>query len=257
MSISQLKWPLIGVGALAALCLLFMMIAPSFVDSQKIADEIGHEVEALTGRKMIYGDVSVSMMFGAYVKVHGIAIKNDEEGSANYFLRADGLVINLDFFDAIFSDKPTVTSMDLEAPKLNLERLSSGRNNWSFLQGDHGLGSNVSGVTLNITHGTVAYTHHKEQWVEDIKGVSGKIDLSQRQMSFEANGINRDIHYKWSGICYTNSYEHLGSLDAECSSILTSNLFSLDYKGRVIVADGAFRHKGTMNATTADARAWL
>lgn len=257
MNIKPFKWPLISVFGAGALLLLFLIIAPSFIDSEPVANKIGHEIEALTGQQMIYGEISVGLISGAEVVVHGIAIKNDPDGSANYFFRADKLVIHLDFFEALFTDDPTITNIELIAPKINLERLPSGKSNWTFVQKENELVTQLEEMLIHISDGTIGYTHHEKERVEDIKAISGTLRISQSQVSVEASGINRDIRYGLMSTCYMNSYAHIGSLDAECSAILTSNLFSIDYKGRVIMADGGFQHKGKMTASTADARAWL
>ncbi|MCI5049465.1 MAG: AsmA family protein [Rickettsiales bacterium] len=254
MNLKALKYALIGIGSVIAIVALALMIIPSFVDKQAVTERISKKFETLTGLPLIMGDVSISILSGAKVTVNGIALRNHPDASANYFLKADELVIHLDWIEAISSDNPKIKLVEFVAPKVELERLSDGNNNWSFLQQNKGKVDNADHVSIRITSGVVAFTHHDKEVVEDIKGINGDITFGHNQVSADLLAVHRSMQYAMAGICSFKNFEHTGHIDSDCSTEFNSGLFKLDYKGRVILADNVFKHKGSIDANIRDVR---
>ena len=150
-------------GILAALALLVaaLFLVPPFLDWERLKPEIAERVEAATGRRLwIDGEIAVSLLPAPTLTLTNLRLANLPGAGAPDMARIESVDLAL-ALGPLFGGEIAVTSLELVAPAVELERLADGRPNW-LLRGAARAGDDADerAVRLDsiaVTDGTIVY----------------------------------------------------------------------------------------------------
>lgn len=257
MSLRRLKIPLILLGVVGVAFGALAVIVPAMVDTDPIIETLQKEVEAMTGRPLVVGKVSVSVLPSAAITVDGVAIRNDDVSSKNHFLRAQKLVIRFSLLKALMGEKVQAADIELVAPHIELERFNDGTANWQFLDTTKKATSTQGSIRLRILGGTASFTHHQQDYFETLNGLDGDLNLTPSNLSLSLSAVLRRQPVRFSATCAVHQFRHLSSYDMDCTSSTQQESNSLGYKGRLVNKEGALTSRGSLTLKAADARNWI
>lgn len=257
MNSRYIKLLILFLGSALLLYIIYILVAPKLVNKMVLIEKISQQALALTGKQLIMGNIDVEIISGGKIIIDGIAIRNEADANAAYFLKADKLIIHIDMINALLGGDMKIDTVEILGPKVDMERYADGRYNWSFLQQAHKEGASLGldGVKLMISDASVSFTERQTNFTDDVKGINGALTFNNNQISADFTGINHDINYSFSGICSLQRFNHIGDFDSECSLALSGGVGAVNYSGRVIAAENHFRHKGTIKLNANDGRA--
>ena len=121
-------------GILAALALLVaaLFLVPPFLDWERLKPGIAERVEAATGRRLwIDGEIAVSLLPAPTLTLANLRLANLPGARAPAMARIESIDLAL-ALGPLFGGEIAVTSLELVAPVVELERLADGRPNWLF-----------------------------------------------------------------------------------------------------------------------------
>ncbi len=258
MQVRRLKIPAIIVGVIVLLLGALTFILPAMINTDPIIAALKQEVEAITGRELVLGKVTVSVVPAAKISIDGVALRNDELSSKNHFLRANKLVIHLNLIDALTGgDAPSEANIELIAPHIELERFRDGNANWEFLNTQKQTPKQQTGFRLLVVNGTASFTHHQQDYFETLSGINGDLRLSLSQATVTMSGMMRKEPMGLNANCKVHQFGHLASYDMECSSELKQANNVIGYKGRVLNREGAVVMRGKVDVKAEDSRQWI
>lgn len=246
---------LLAVGIVLVLLALTQII-PMFIHAEPIAEKIGQRVQELTGEPFIFGETSISLLGSATLTFEGVAIKNPPGTTANYFMKADALVVNVGLMDLLFESEPKVHAIELVAPRIELERVDADRNNWSFLRRPRDKSTAAQDVTIHMSQGQVIYTDQERGVVRQMQSINGDLSVTLGQVGINLAGTYENVISNLSGVCRFESFKHLGAFDSDCVLSIAQDNTKIDLAGRMIAKDGTLISKYTINAESKDARFW-
>jgi len=252
------KLLILFLGIALLLYISYFLMAPKLINKAELLGKIDRHAMSLTGKRLIMGNVDIDIMSGGTVVIDGIAIRNEDNANATYFLKANRLIVKIDMWKAVKDRQIVIKSIEVVSPKIELERFSDGRYNWAFLQQGHeGSGMTLDGIEMIITDGMVSFTERATEYTNEVKAINGSMSFHQSQVSADLNGINNDIGYHFSGLCSLQRFMHIGDFDSECSLAMSGGIGSVNYSGRIIAAQNHLRHKGMIKVNASDGRALL
>ncbi|MBN1830902.1 MAG: AsmA family protein [Deltaproteobacteria bacterium] len=130
-----LKWMGIIIGGLILLMILFLLIAPMFIDVQKYKPRIEEQVAEATGRSFaIGGDLKLSLFPLAGLAFSDLHLGNPEGFEEKDFIFIKSFDIQVKFLPLLSRDLQ-VKRFLLEGPRIFLEKKRDGRTNWEGLGG--------------------------------------------------------------------------------------------------------------------------
>lgn len=159
---------LIGIGVVIVVIILIALILPHFIDANQYKPMLESQMtEALGGRKVSIGNISISLLPGAAADIDNLSIADDPAFSKSPFLNAKELKVGVNLMPLIFSKKLEVRSFTIVEPQVSLLRNSSGAWNFSTLSGSSSGGSKASPKTgdssaaTNLTVGELTISNGK------------------------------------------------------------------------------------------------
>ena len=245
---------LLGVG-IALVMLALTQIIPSFINGEPIAERIGARVKELTGEPFVFGELTVSILKSQLI-FEGVAIKNPPGTTSNYFMRADELVIDVSLLDVLLGSEPKIETIELVAPRIELERIDEDRNNWSFLRRPRDESATAEDISVLISQGEVIYTDQQEGIVRNLKSLSGDVRVTLGQVAMNLSGVYEDVPSTVSGACRFEKFRHLGSFDSDCVIAITQDKSQVELSGRFILENDSVVAKYKTKIDSTDARFW-
>lgn len=163
-----MRW-IVRVGVTLAVLLVLGLGLMAMVPSERVAQELSAQFEAMTGRKMqLEGEVKPRLWPSLGVSTGPVSIANADwaESGAPLF-QAQGLSIDVNF-GALWGGEVKILGLAADRPEINLERNAAGEANWVFAAGAEGGAGSVpapaTGFTLDkgtISGGSIRYTDHQ------------------------------------------------------------------------------------------------
>lgn len=160
-----MRW-IIGVAVSLAVLVALGAGLLAMVPSERVAQAVSIQFEAMTGRKMqLQGEVTPRLWPSLGISTGPVSIANADwaESEAPLF-QAQGLSIDVNF-GALFGGEVRILGLAADRPEINLERDAEGQPNWAFAaSGAGGAGAvpaPATGFTLDegtITGGSLRYT---------------------------------------------------------------------------------------------------
>lgn len=127
-----MKKLLIALAVFLVVLLGAALVAPGFVDWNQYKAEITAEAEKATGRRLtVAGDVGLAVLPAPVLKASKVSLANVEGGSEPEMLTLETLEIRVSLLP-LLGGHLQVTSVSLVEPRILLEELADGRNNWGF-----------------------------------------------------------------------------------------------------------------------------
>ncbi len=154
-----MKSPLLYLSLALVLVLFAALIGPWFVDWSQYRDRLEAYGEQLTGRKIaISGPIKVRLLPAPVLRMTGVGVANAEDAGSAALMSVKRIEARLAVAPLV-SGKLHVTSLRLEEPVIEIERLEGGRWNVRF-DADSGLreylgAEDVQLETVEVTGGTV------------------------------------------------------------------------------------------------------
>ena len=160
----------VGIALAVVVVLAFGLLAT--VPSERIAQVVSGQFEAMTGRKLeVLGEIKPRLWPSLGVTTGPVTIENaDWAESDQPLFRAEGLSIDVNL-GALLGGEVKILGLTADRPEINLERAADGRENWVFAAGaaveDGGAGvvpPPATGFTLDngsITGGRLQFTDHR------------------------------------------------------------------------------------------------
>jgi uncharacterized protein involved in outer membrane biogenesis len=125
-----MKSPLLIIGTLLVIALFTALIAPFFVDWAQYRSDIEEYGRQITGREVkIAGDIDIRILPLPKLTLGRVSIANHEGAQAPDLMSARRLDARLSL-SPLLRGKLHVTSILLEEPVIDLERMENGTGNW-------------------------------------------------------------------------------------------------------------------------------
>ena len=127
---STLKWVAIVGGGVVVVLVVALLVIPTFVDLQTYKPMIEARVSAATGRPFaLGGDLKLSLFPWAGLSLSDLRLGNPPGFTEKDLLTVDSFDLRVKLLPLIFRDIQ-VERFVLKGPRLVLERLKDGRDNW-------------------------------------------------------------------------------------------------------------------------------
>ncbi len=245
------------LGAVLLLLLSLSQLLPILIDASPLADRVAKQVEQITGEPVVLGEPSISILTGGKIIFDGVALKNPPEATANYFLRADQLIIHVSILEALMGETPKLEKLELVSPRIELEQLSETQNNWSFLYKGQDSAALPENVQIVINNGQIIYTNHRHDYVREIQYINGMTTISLGQMTSQFNALFGKDTMNINQSCRFDQFQHLGSYAADCVMSVNHPTMAMDITdARVVAKAGVVTSKQTISVTSNDFRPW-
>jgi AsmA protein len=127
----------VGIALAVVVVLAFGLLAT--VPSERIAQAVSGQFEAMTGRKLeVLGEIKPRLWPSLGVTTGPVSIENAEWAESDQPLfRAEGLSIDVNL-GALLGGEVKILGLTADRPEINLERAADGRENWVFAAGAAG-----------------------------------------------------------------------------------------------------------------------
>ena len=121
----------VGIALAVVVVLAFGLLAT--VPSERIAQAVSSQFEAMTGRKLeVLGEIKPRLFPSLGVTTGPVSIANADWASSDQPLfRAEGLSIDVNL-GALLGGEVKILGLTTDRPEINLERAADGRENWVF-----------------------------------------------------------------------------------------------------------------------------
>jgi uncharacterized protein involved in outer membrane biogenesis len=165
MTASRRNKLLIGVGALVALVIVALLVAPRLIDVNSYKPALIAAVKQATGRELVIdGPISLTLLPTPEVTTTGVRFANAAGARGAQMLDVKSVSVSPSLW-ALLTGRIEVGSLTLVEPKIYLEPGSDGRPNWQFrpegaanqAPGAPSEGFNVSIGRLAIENGTLSF----------------------------------------------------------------------------------------------------
>ncbi|MBL4615838.1 MAG: AsmA family protein, partial [Magnetovibrio sp.] len=204
---------LIGVVVVLALLVGAVVIAPSFIDSAAIKDEITEQVRTATGRELsIGGNLEVRLLPAPSLIANDVRLSNAKGGQAKDMVVMKAVEVRIALMP-LLSGQVQVERIRLVAPVVSIEKFADGRTNLDFKpapqiksitpsQGSTSQGATVgasggaSGLDIRldsfeIVDGRLIYRDGVNGTVERIENIDATLRAGSLNGPFEAQGQAR------------------------------------------------------------------
>ncbi len=249
-------------GILAALALLVaaLFLVPPFLDWERLKPGIAERVEAATGRRLwIDGEIAVSLLPAPTLTLANLRLANLPGARAPAMARIESIDLAL-ALGPLFGGEIAVTSLELVAPVVELERLADGRPNWLFEGAadamDAASGRAVRLDSIAVTDGAVVYREGggPPTRIERIDAVFSARALDgpfRGEGAFSVEGAA--VGFRLA----TGAVGADGAMPATAELALAGEAGSLSLEGTVRGLDGAPEFAGAMRAMAPDLGTFL
>ena len=165
MTASRRNKLLIGVGALVALVIVALLVAPRLIDVNSYKPALIAAVKQATGRELVIdGPISLTLLPTPEVTTTGVRFANAAGARGAQMLDVKSVSVSPSLW-ALLTGRIEVASLTLVEPKIYLEPGSDGRPNWQFrpegaanqAPGAPSEGFNMSIGRLAIENGTLSF----------------------------------------------------------------------------------------------------
>ncbi|MFQ5973908.1 MAG: AsmA family protein, partial [Alphaproteobacteria bacterium] len=195
------------VGFLVVIVLLggAILIAPSLIDWNAYKGQISAQVEAATGRRLaIDGELRLEILPTPSLAAGGVRLSNVEGAASEDMVRLRAALIQV-ALGPLFRGRIEVDTVVLVEPRIELERLSDGRTNWTLEPDGATPGptpatapgeEEVAGLRLppirfddiRIRDGTVVFRDATTGGVERIENINAKLVAGSLEGPFRGEG---------------------------------------------------------------------
>jgi uncharacterized protein involved in outer membrane biogenesis len=202
---------LIGLGLSLVILVAAVLIVPSFIDWNQYRDQLTAQVQAVTGRALtIEGDLSLSVLPTPALAADGVTLANMDGGSESVMAKIEAVRVNV-AIAPLLRGNLVVTSVDIIAPNILLERTADGRANWEMTAGGSGQGQaegtipssaeggasgdqtvggglSISVDEVNIVDGTLRYRDAQSGLSEDVGAINLVLTAESLAGPYSARG---------------------------------------------------------------------
>ena len=242
-------------GILAALALLVaaLFLVPPFLDWERLKPEIAERVEAATGRRLwIDGEIAVSLLPAPTLTLTNLRLANLPGAGAPDMARIESVDLAL-ALGPLFGGEIAVTSLELVAPAVELERLADGRPNW-LLQGAARAGdaADERAVRLDsiaVTDGTIVYRAAGQGSPARIERIDAVFSARSLDGPFRGEGAFATGGAAFDFRLATGAIGADGAMPATAELALADGTGDALLEGTVSGLDGAPGFDGTVRAT--------
>ena len=120
------------IGILVVLVVIVITAIPMFLNTDSFRTRIETTLTNSLGRKVTIGKLSLSIWSGGMV-AEKVTVADDPKFSAQPFIQADSVKINVELLPLIFSRQVHVRGFDLNSPQIQLLRAANGTWNYSTI----------------------------------------------------------------------------------------------------------------------------
>ncbi|MEA3241051.1 MAG: AsmA family protein, partial [Pseudomonadota bacterium] len=125
-----IKWAVLGIGVLLALCIAAAIIVPQVVDVQKFKPQIEKMASETTGRTVtLGGEIKLSLFPWVGVSLADLHLGNPSEFKENDLLTVKSFEFRVKLLPLLAKDIQ-VKKLLLDGARVSLEKLKDGRGNW-------------------------------------------------------------------------------------------------------------------------------
>lgn len=248
---------LYGIMAVLALLVAALFLVPPFLDWERLKPAIAERVEAATGRQLwIDGEIAVSLLPTPTLTLANLRLANLPGGRAPDMARIESVDLAL-ALGPLFNGEIAVTSLELVAPVVELERLGDGRPNW-LLQGAAGAsdGRAIRLDSIAVTDGAVVYRAAGEEPVR-IERIDAVFSARSLDGPFRGEGAFATGGTAIGFQLATGAVGADGVMPATAELALADGAGDALLEGTVSGLDGAPGFDGTVRATAPDPGALL
>lgn len=263
-----MKKLLIGLGVLIVLLVAGALIGPSFVDWNRYKSDIAAAAEAATGRKLtIDGNIALAILPTPHLSVEGVRLANLAGAASPDMVRLKALNLRV-AFAPLLRGRIQVESFELVEPRIDLERLADGRDNWTFAakggassaggsaiarpSGGSGLPDWLQFDRVTVSKGSLSYRDDKSGYSESVQEIDAAFGITPPLGPFRASGkaIVRSLP-----VSFEASIERLGGGGpASLGAKLTLSGASLEFAGAVAQQKAGPELTGKLRASGTDLR---
>ena len=179
-----MRW-IVRVGVVLAVLVLLAVGLMAVVPSERIAQAVSGQFEAMTGRKLVVtGEVSPRLWPSLGVTTGPVSIANaDWAESDQPLFRAESLSVDVNL-GALLGGEVKILGLSADQPEFNLERDEGGQANWVFAASAAGEGGAVpapaTGFTLDqgsITGGSLRFNDRQSGRVIALDDVDASLSI--------------------------------------------------------------------------------
>lgn len=181
-----MRWMVRG-GAVLALLVLALGLAVWLIPADRVARLAERQVQTATGRALeVQGPVKASLWPGIAVETGPVRLANADWADPSPMIEAEGLRISLDWA-ALIGGEIRIAGLDLQAPRLRLERHQDGRANWDLVQSgatsaDPGGETPASGFSLaeaRMRDGEIRFVDRATGVERRLSGIDARLRLPE------------------------------------------------------------------------------
>lgn len=200
-----MKKLIIGVGALLAVIIAGLFVAPSFIPMDTYKPLIAEQVQKATGRELrIDGEIDLALLPRVALAVDKVSLSNAPGATAPSMMELAELKVNLQVLPLIFGGELVVDQFVLVDPVINLEVDADGKPNWTMApadgqpkqdtapgDGDTGTGGGLGDLRLGdirLVNGTLSYSDAATGRREEVTGINMRVALPGLDQPMEADG---------------------------------------------------------------------
>ena len=114
--------------------IVVLLIVPFLISANQFRPKIEEKASAALGRKVILGNLSLSLLSGS-LAAEDVSISDDPRFSSSPFVTAKSLKVGVELVPLIFSKTLNITGITIENPQVTLLRSAAGQWNYSSLGG--------------------------------------------------------------------------------------------------------------------------
>ena len=178
-----MRW-MVRIGAGLVMFVLLLGVAVWLIPADRVARIAERQVQAATGRALeVRGPVKASLWPGIAVETGPVRLANADWASDAPMIEAAGLRIALDWAALIGGDI-RITGLDLQSPRLRLERHRDGRANWDLAGTNPPAAApadpaarSFSLAEARMTDGQVSFADGATGLHRDLSGINARLRL--------------------------------------------------------------------------------
>ncbi len=262
---------IIGVGALLAVIVAGLFVAPSFIPVDTYKPLIAEQVQKATGRQLrLDGDIDLALLPRVALAVDTVSLSNAPGATAPSMVELAELKVNLQVLPLLFGGEVVVDQFVLVDPVINLEVDADGTPNWVMTPAggqagqDTGSGGDSGGAggglgdlrlgDIRLVNGTLTYTDAANGRREEVTYINMEMSVPGLDRPASAKG-----ELKWNGenVALTIEAADPRALieggESEAGFEIVSNPVTLTYKGKLANA-AAFNVAGKVNLSVPSIR---
>jgi AsmA protein len=146
------RWTKILIAVVVVVVAVIAAI-PLFVNANTFRPVIEKQLSQVFGREVKFGDLSLSVLHGR-MTARGLTVSEDPAFGSGPFLTADELHIGIELRPLIFLHQLNIRSFEIDSPKINVVRSSSGT--WNFSSIGHNVAQAAANTAAQQSGGTPA-----------------------------------------------------------------------------------------------------